>query len=212
MNFDLILFAIFCLILYIFFRLNRKKFEVQGKIIALYKTKLGINFMEKFTKLPKWLVHVLSVSSIVIGFLGMIFILRIIIEGTYTLLTKPDAQPVLAPVLPGVAIPGLPKLSFMHWIISIFIVAVIHEFSHGIFARFHKTKVKSSGFLFLGPILGAFVEPDEVELKKKSAYKQLSIFSAGPFSNIVTGIVIFFPFVIDLSVLSFTIAVAIPTL
>ena len=190
MNYDLILFALFCLALFIFFKTHRSKFEVQGRILALYKTKIGIKFMERFTKLPKWMVHLLSISSIIIGFGGMALMFWVILKGTFDLLTIPEAQPVLAPVLPGIAIPGLPKLSFLHWILSIFIVAVIHEFSHGIFARFHKTKVKSSGFLILGPILGAFVEPDENELKKKSAYKQLSIFAAGSFSNIITGIII----------------------
>jgi len=189
MDLDLILFAIFCLVLFIFYKTHKSKFEIQGKIIALYKTKFGLKFMEKFASLPRFIIHTLSVSSIILGFAGMIFIFYILIQGSFKLLTVANAQPVLAPVLPGVSIPGLPKLSFLHWIISIFIVAIIHEFSHGIFARFHNTKVKSSGFLIMGPILGAFVEPDEEELKKKSAYKQLSIFAAGPFSNIVTGII-----------------------
>src|SRR3989338_9216705 len=189
MDLDIILFIIFCLALFIFFKIKRSKFEVQGKIVAIYKTKLGLNFMEKFSKFPKWLIHTLSVSSIIVGFGGMISIFWVLIQGSFKLITVPDSLPVLAPVLPGISVTGLPKLSFLHWIISIFIVAVIHEFSHGIFARFHNTKVKSSGFLILGPILGAFVEPDEEELKKKSAYKQLSIFAAGPFSNIVTGII-----------------------
>lgn len=188
MDLDVILFIIFCLALILFFKIKRSRFEVQGKIIAIYKTKLGLNFMDKFSRLPKWIVHTLSVSSILIGFGGMILIFYVLIQGTFKLITIPDSLPVLAPVLPGISVPGLPKLSFLHWIISIFIVAVIHEFSHGIFSRFHNVKVQSSGFLILGPILGAFVEPDENELKKKSAYKQLSIFAAGPFSNIITGI------------------------
>ena len=188
MDLDIILFIIFCLALFIFFKIKRSKFEVQGKIVAIYKTKLGLNFMEKFSKFPKWLIHTLSVSSIIVGFGGMISIFWVLIQGSFKLITVPDSLPVLAPVLPGISVPGLPKLSFLHWIISIFIVAVIHEFSHGIYSRFHNVKVQSSGFLILGPILGAFVEPDENELKKKSVYKQLSIFAAGPFSNIVTGI------------------------
>ena len=206
MNLDVILFIIFCIILFIFFKIKRSKFEVQGKILALYKTKLGLGLMEKFGKFPKWLIHILSVSSIIIGFGGMLLIFFILIQGSFKLITVPDAQPVLAPVLPGVSVPGLPKLSFLHWIFSIFIVAVIHEFSHGIFARFHNVKVKSSGFLILGPILGAFVEPDEDELKKKSAYKQISIFAAGPFSNILTGILIWIIAIILINPIAFSMA------
>ena len=41
------------------------------------------------------------------------------------------------------------------------IVAIPHEFAHGIFARLNNLRVKSSGFALFGPILAAFVEPDE---------------------------------------------------
>jgi membrane-associated protease RseP (regulator of RpoE activity) len=78
-------------------------------------------------------------------------------------------------------------MSFLHWILAILIIAVIHEFSHGIYARLYNIKVKSSGFALFGPILAAFVEPDEKQLSKKSKRVQLSVFSAGPFSNIITG-------------------------
>ncbi len=62
---------------------------------------------------------------------------------------------------------------------------VVHEFSHGVVARAHDINVKSSGLAFFGPILGAFVEPDDKELKSKPYKSQLSLFAAGPFSNII---------------------------
>jgi membrane-associated protease RseP (regulator of RpoE activity) len=67
---------------------------------------------------------------------------------------------------------------------------VIHEFSHGIYARLYSLKIKSSGFAFLGPILAAFVEPDEKALSKKNKKQQLSILSAGPFANIAFAVLI----------------------
>jgi membrane-associated protease RseP (regulator of RpoE activity) len=39
---------------------------------------------------------------------------------------------------------------------------------------------------FFGPILGAFVEPDEKILKKQKDWVQHSVFAAGPFSNFLT--------------------------
>jgi len=148
--------------------------------------------MDKIAKLSPKFFRLLGVLSITIGFAGMIIIFYILIRGTIDLIFVPEAVPVIAPILPGVAIPGLPTLSFWHWIVSILIVATIHEFSHGVFARAHNIKVKSSGFAFLGPILAAFVEPDEKELPKKKKFAQLSVFAAGPFSNIVTGFIFFF--------------------
>ncbi len=184
MNFDIILAIVFYLFLLGFYFLNKEKFEVKSNILFIYRTQLGISLMDKIAKKFKFILKPLSYISIFIGFSGMLFILFIILKGTFDLLFIPNSPPALAPVLPGVKVPGLPVLSFWHWVISIFIVAVIHEFSHGVFARLFSLKVQSSGFLFLGPILGAFVEPDEKQLEKASKREQLAILSAGPFSNI----------------------------
>ena len=135
-------------------------------------------------------LKVLGYVSITIGFLGMAFTLFFLVKSAYSLLFVPEAPPGLAPVLPGVSIEGLPKLSFWHWIISILIVAVIHEFCHGIYSRLIKVKIKSTGFAFLGPILAAFVEPDEKQLSKKKTSEQLHVLSVGPFSNIILAVII----------------------
>ena len=192
MNYDFLFAIIFYAVIFLYYLTHKEKFEVQGKIFVLYKTSLGIKLMDKIAKLSPKFFRLLGVLSITIGFAGMIIIFYILIRGTIDLIFVPEAVPVIAPILPGVAIPGLPTLSFWHWIVSILIVATIHEFSHGVFARAHNIKVKSSGFAFLGPILAAFVEPDEKELPKKKKFAQLSVFAAGPFSNIVTGFIFFF--------------------
>ena len=191
MNVDLILAVIFYFFLLLFYFFNKNKFEVKSKILFIYRTKLGINLMDKIAKRFKIILIPLSYLSILIGFIGMGFIIYVLFKGTFSLLFIPNAQPALAPVLPGVKVDGLPTLGFWHWIISIFVVAVIHEFSHGVFARMFNLKVKNSGFLFFGPILGAFVEPDEKKLEKITKRKQLAIISAGPFSNIVLALIIF---------------------
>jgi len=79
----------------------------------------------------------------------------------------------------------LPPFYFAYWIIAIAIIAVSHEFSHGIFARFHNIKVRSTGFGFLGPFLAAFVEPDEKQMNKAKIGKQLGILTAGSFANVI---------------------------
>ena len=191
MNLDLIFALIFYGIIFLLFVKYRNKFEVQNKIFVLYKTKLGIKLMNKLSsKIPR-ILHYISYLSITIGFIGMIITFLFLIKGVWNMIFIPNAIPVLAPVLPGVSIPGVPTLSFWHWIIAILITAVVHEFFHGVYASLAKVKIKSSGFAFLGPILAAFVEPDEKQLAKKSTHKQLSVLSAGPFSNIVLAFVFF---------------------
>jgi len=191
-NYDLLLLVVFYLFLLVIFRIYRNKFEVQWKIFALYKTKIGLKLMDSIAKKVPSLLYVSGYFGIFIGFLGMIFTFGFVVWAAYRLIFVPAADAVLAPVLPGISISEqLPVLSFWHWIIAILIVATVHEFSHGVYARLRNIKIKSSGFAFLGPILAAFVEPDEKELKKKRIRDQLLVFSAGPFSNIVLGILIF---------------------
>jgi len=189
MNFDLLSLIFFYALLYLFYLRHKDKFVVHGKLLFMYRTKLGLKLMDSFAKKYPRIVKVLGFIGIVVGFAGMGFIFIYLIKETISFLITTDAIAPLAPILPGVKIPGIPTLSFWHWVVSILIVASIHEFSHGLLSRLHKIKIKSSGFAFLGPMLMAFVEPDEKQLKKASPYKQLSVFAAGPFSNILTGMV-----------------------
>ncbi|MBU1202157.1 MAG: site-2 protease family protein [Nanoarchaeota archaeon] len=243
------------IILLIYF--NRKKFEVQAKIIYLYKTKFGLKFMDSFAN-PRsektdgfgrflfgisagltiisglvmltnkmydlfvksnllsegaMLVFFMIFSAsfifllisiiffkqlksagtvgIYVGFLGMILISVFVLKGFVDLFLKPDAPPVLSPIIPGVSIPGSPiMVPFWYGIIALFVVVLIHEFSHGILCRVHKIKVKSSGVGMMAILPLAFVEPDEESLKKSSFKAKNSMFAAGPFSNILTGILV----------------------
>ncbi len=191
MNLDLILLLVFLALIALFYFTHKHKFEIQGKIFALYKTNLGLEWMDRTAKKHPKLLKFLAYIGIFIGFFGMIAMFVILIKATFDLLFIPDSLPALAPVLPGIKIaPGLPTLSFLHWIISLFIIAIVHEFSHGVIARVYNVKIKSSGFAFLGPIPAAFVEPDEKKMGKSSVKAQLSILAAGSFSNVLLAILV----------------------
>ncbi|MBS3159911.1 site-2 protease family protein [Candidatus Woesearchaeota archaeon] len=192
MNYDLLFAIIFYGILYLLFLKYRSRFDIQGKIFVMLRTKIGLKLMDNIAKRCPRLLKYLGYFGILICFIGMGFIFYYLIKGTLDLMFKPDVIPILSPVLPGVEVPGLPiVMSFWHWIIGILIVAGIHEFSHGLYARLARIKIKSSGIAFLGPILAAFVEPDEKEMKNISVRKQLSIMMGGPFSNFLSGAVFF---------------------
>ena len=191
MNWDLISILIFYGLLITLYLIFRKRFTVQGKIFVMYKTKLGLNLMNKIAKYFPNFQKIIAKIGIYVGFASMVFIFYMIIDQTIKFLIVPGALPAVTPVFPQTKIPGLPPLSFWHWIVSSFIVVVIHEFSHGLVARLYKIPVKSSGFAFLGPILAAFVEPEEKVMEKKKKMEQLSVLAAGPFSNIVFGVIIF---------------------
>ncbi len=199
MNYDLTFAIIFYALFYFLFFKFRSRFDVQGKIFILYRAQWGIRLMDYLAKKFPRFLHILSYLNIFLGFTGMGVIFFFLVKGTYSLLFHPAAVPILSPVIPGVeTVPGAPILSFWHWIISILVLAIIHEFMHGVYARSHKIPIKSTGFAFLGPLLAAFVEPDEKILNKKKALPQLAIISAGPVSNLITalfiGILVLFVF------------------
>jgi len=103
------------------------------------------------------------------------------------MLIDPSAPPVVSPVVPGFNIWGHDlKVPLITGWLALFVVIVIHEFSHGVVSIAHKVKVKSSGLLVFGPIAGAFVEPDEKKLVKEDPVVQYSLFAAGPWSNVLS--------------------------
>lgn len=168
----------------------RKRFKWQG-IVGLIRTKLGLKQMTSIAIKYRKLLKVLGIISIIIGFLGMGVITGILLWSFWLVITNPQAPATFVPVLPGVKVPGSPiKFPLFKTLIAIFIAVVVHEFSHGILAVANKIKIKSSGFALFGPLPGAFVEIDEKTLGNEKPIIQHSVFSAGPFGNIITAIVI----------------------
>jgi hypothetical protein len=200
LNIDQILLIIFGLILVVVMYFNRHRVKMEKFLfplfyIVMYRTRLGLNAMDKYSKKYPRLLNFIGISSVVIGFIGMIFVFYTILLSSLNILSDPlKAEQGAKLLLPGIEFQGI-RLSFFHWIISIFVLAIVHEFSHGLLARLHRVRVKSSGFAVLGIILplfpAAFVEPDEKELGKKSKKAQLSMFAAGPFSNLLLAGLIF---------------------
>ena len=164
---------------------RRKHWDLESKILILYRTKWGLKLIEKIAQRYREWVKLLGYIGIGAGYVGLIGISYILIKNLIDLLVKPQAVSGMSLVLPGVNVPGMGVLPFWYWLIAIFIIAIVHEFSHGIVARAHNLPLKSTGFVFLGPIIGAFVEPDEKKMEKSSDVAQYSVLAAGSFSNII---------------------------
>lgn len=192
LDFQLKAAIIFLILLSVYVFLNRKKLDTHGFFplfyFSMYKTKFGIRFMDSFSKKFRKPMIFIGYAGIVIGFVGMAILTFSLVQNIYNLFTKPEAAPGVGLVLPF-EVKGAVYVPFFYWLIAIFIIALVHEFAHGIIARAHNMQVKSSGFAFLGilvPIIpAAFVEPDEKVLRKRPHKQQLSVFAAGPLANII---------------------------
>ncbi len=188
---------IFYILIILFLVWKRKRLDFQAKIIILYRTKFGLKFIERCVQKFREEIILLGYIGVGAGYIGLVFISYLLLKNLYDLITSPAAVSEVSLVLPGINVPGLGVLPFWYWIIAIFVIAIIHEFSHGIVAKAYQVDVENTGFVFLGPIIGAFVEPNEKKLRKQKDIVQYSILAAGSFSNILLGIVLllFLPYV-----------------
>lgn len=193
---DTVAAIVFALLLGAFLLFNRKRLMLQKALfpvlyIVMYKTKWGVSWMDRFAKSHPVLVKFFGDAGIVIGFLGMIFMTFELVWSSLKVFMG-SAAPGIAPVLP-VQVDGVFFVPFSYWIISIFLLAIVHEFAHGVLSFAYRVPIKSSGFAFLCLILpvvpAAFVEPDEAFLKRRSSRAKLAVFAAGSMANMVFALV-----------------------
>jgi len=193
--YDLGFLVLFSICIALFLYKNRKKLQIESKIIFLYRTKMGIDTISYVAKKHPKLLKFLSNFVIVAGYLIMVVAVGLLFW-VLSLMFKSVVLPKIPPLIPLVpyidkALPtGLvPPFYFTYWIIVIAIVAVFHEFAHGIFAKLRGIRLKSTGFGFIGPLLAAFVELDEKQMAKKPIKDQLAVLAAGSSANFILWIV-----------------------
>lgn len=166
---------------------DRKNFRREA-IILLRKTKRGRGFITRTgTRFPRFWKLVGNIA-VVVGFLVSAWGLLFLLQNAIRIATTPTATPGLAFLLPSpttsaVMGPGFFAVPFWYWIISIALLALVHEGFHGIMSAMEGVKLKSLGWGILAVIPLAFVEPSERELRRKPALSQLRVFSAGSFAN-----------------------------
>ncbi len=192
--FDIILLVAFTLATVVFVKTRKHNLKKEG-FLYLYKTSLGIKFIDNVAKKYEKILKPLQYLIVFVGYILMVSMIWLMIKTIYIYLTNSEIveqikAPPVVPLLPYFPqLFGLedffPNFYFMHFIIAIAIVAIVHEFSHGIFARLNNIKIHSTGFAFFGPILGAFVEQDEKQMNKAKKFPQLAILAAGVFANLV---------------------------
>jgi Zn-dependent protease len=192
MDLELLSAFVFYAILAILLYLKRKSLTRMSKIIIAVKSKKGISLMQRLGK-HKTFFRVLSTISIPLAIYFMFVITSQIVLNLYMMFAVPNPEPTVAFVVPGLRIPGSP-IFFPFWftIISIVVVATIHEFSHGIIAISEGVPIESAGFGLFFIFFIAFVEPNEKKILKKSNLTRVKIAAAGPVANIITSFVIFF--------------------
>ncbi|MCX8190116.1 MAG: site-2 protease family protein [Candidatus Diapherotrites archaeon] len=141
---------------------------------------LGTNFTRSYD-----VIFFLFFSVFGMSFFGFILMLVNGIHILQGLFTGSTVCPGVAPLIPGVRIPKVPVFIPWYGWIALLIAMLLHECAHGIQALKSKLKLKSAGVLLVGLLpFGAFVEPDEEQLKKADPKMRIKIYCAGPSANL----------------------------
>src|SRR5437879_6262265 len=86
-------------------------------------------------------------------------------------------------------LPGInPIIPLGYGIFGLAVAIILHEFSHGILARVAKIKIRSLGLIFLIFPIGAFVEPEEDELRALPRHERARLYAAGPATNMLLAV------------------------
>jgi membrane-associated protease RseP (regulator of RpoE activity) len=153
--------------------------------LAMIRTHRGVHLIDRIAKVSPRFWKGFSTFGIALSFLLMFLVVQTLVLNARFIIKTPTAAPGAFMLIPGVTIP------LWSGLIGIIILLVAHEFSHGIVARAENLRVKSVGALTLGLIpLGAFVEPDEKQVKKSKTMTQLRVFAAGSYMNILVAFLV----------------------
>ncbi len=156
----------------------------------IIKTKLGMRTMDclaRYTRFWRVFGFFSKVISVVL-FLLMMYMLVVAILAVPARMASESSIGIEY----ALAIPGLnPTLPLIYGVIALIVAMVVHELGHGIQARANGVHVDSSGLLYGIVPLGAFVEPNEENMKSKSRRAQMDIYTAGISVNTVTALVCF---------------------
>src|SRR6266699_4349986 len=87
-------------------------------------------------------------------------------------------------------LPGInPIIPVGYGIFGLAVAIILHEFSHGILSRVAKIRIRSLGLIFLIFPIGAFVEPDEEELRALPRRERARLYAAGPATNMLLALI-----------------------
>jgi membrane-associated protease RseP (regulator of RpoE activity) len=178
--------------LYIYVR-SSQKMRDRGIVpygpFIMFKTARGIRFLDKLAKYKRFWAFFGAVSKIMALFL-MIVVMFIMVMNVLILPTAMNSPGLGVEYI--LAIPGLnPMLPLWYGLIGLVVAVVIHEIAHGIQTRANDMEVESVGVLHCVVPMGAFVEPNEEQIKNASRKARSTMFAAGIAINLTVAIVLF---------------------
>ena len=191
-----------------FLWIDREKIQ-RVSILFYRRTERGVDFIDRVAKRFPRLWNVYGWAGVVLGLISIplvLFLAGSSVTGVFNGGSAEGGPALIAPGLSGEAQfqSGISFIPIEYWVISIAVLMVVHEFSHGIVARAEDFEINSVGWIIFGIIPGAFVEPKGENMlpggdsesdgsgalwDQGSWTQRLKVLCAGSFANYMTAIV-----------------------
>ncbi len=167
-------------------RLPFKKYGLEmNPLVLMFRTRRFNEWLDRAANKHPRFWRAYSNVAIPVAGLHMALALYLLVSNLGYFLEEPRGGGAVVPFIPGITV----DLELVvYWLIPLGILLVCHELAHGIIARREGIAVKSAGVLFAFVLWGAFVEPDEEELKKAPAKSKLRVLAGGVQANIIVAL------------------------
>ncbi len=163
-------------------RMQKWNLSLMLGFALMVRTHRGKRLIDAISR-PKRFWAVFGDLSTAVTLLGMALMAPLMVLLAWVTLTDSRVEALAANEI--LVIPGVnPFVPLWYGIIALIVTLVVHEGGHGVLARANGMRVKSLGLLFAVVPIGAFVEPDEDDLKAAPRRRRLRVFSAGPGVNL----------------------------
>ena len=176
----------FWALVYAIFGRREEENEEEGVAVDLFvimwRTKRVLGFINRLAAKGKKFWKVYGDVGVALGFLGMAFVFYALLRTAIATIKTHGEQAGVQLVIPGLTIP------LWYGLVGLAVVMIVHELSHGVVARADKLPLKSVGLVLFFIIPGAFVEPDEEELKKAPLRTRLRVYGAGSLANLLVAL------------------------
>ncbi len=165
--------------------------EKYGPVIKI-NSRFGLRFIERFSKYHRFW-RVFGAFSQVVSLFLMIMMVYIMVFAVIRIPSMMSRGGVGIEYV--LAIPGLnPLLPFWYGLAGLIVAMVCHEMAHGLQSKSNGVDVKHTGLLYGVLPLGAFVEPDEEQVRVAPRRTKLHLYTAGITTNFVIAAVSFLIF------------------
>ncbi len=161
--------------------------------VLLWKTQRGRDLIDRIARRRRFWRGYGNFSIALVGIAMPVMVGLLVWESSLVTSSAIRANPP-SPV-EYLGLPGInPIIPVGYGIFALVVAIILHEFAHGILSRVANIRIQSLGIVLLLVPMGAFVEPEEDQMRAMPRRERARLFAAGPATNLILALVFAFLF------------------